>query len=184
MNWKTQNTGNVETVSETNMVTNAVNDILGVNPMGVMYKAGGEYDDSLTWNNELLPICPNMIGGILLFPSSITEQADNIYQPSNESAGSLCFPMMLMLRRIRKGGSMNLTESTKLTDGYKFVWEFTLRRATARSRRVGLTSKHGGANAYGSDVAVDTTLLQIKKVSLNDEDGFINDLFRDSDGGF
>ena len=33
-----QNTGNVETVSETNMVTNAVNDILGVNPMGVMYK--------------------------------------------------------------------------------------------------------------------------------------------------
>ena len=31
------------------MVTNAVDDILGVNPMGVMYKAGGEYDDSLTW---------------------------------------------------------------------------------------------------------------------------------------
>ena len=49
------------------MVTNAVDDILGVNPMGVMYKAGGEYDDSLTWNSELLPICPNMIGGILLF---------------------------------------------------------------------------------------------------------------------
>ena len=32
-----QNTGTIETVSETNMVTNAVNDILGVNPMGVMY---------------------------------------------------------------------------------------------------------------------------------------------------
>ena len=48
-----QNTGNVETVSETNMVTNAVNDILGVNPMGVMYKAGGQYDDSLTWNDAL-----------------------------------------------------------------------------------------------------------------------------------
>ena len=29
-----QNTGNVETVSETNMVTNAVNDILGVKSMG------------------------------------------------------------------------------------------------------------------------------------------------------
>ena len=40
------------------------------------------------------------------------------------------------------------------------------------------TSKQGGANAYGSDVAVDSTLLQIKKVSLDDEDGFINDLFR------
>ena len=43
------NTGTIETVSETNMVTNAVNDLLGVNPMGVMYKAGGQYDDSLTW---------------------------------------------------------------------------------------------------------------------------------------
>ena len=77
-----QNTGNVETVSETNMVTNAVNDILGVNPMGVMYKAGGEYDDSLTWNNALLPICPNMIGGILLFPGSITEQGK--HEPDGE----------------------------------------------------------------------------------------------------
>ena len=35
------NDGTVETYSETNMVTNAVNDILGVNPMGVMYKAAG-----------------------------------------------------------------------------------------------------------------------------------------------
>ena len=73
---------------------------------------------------------------------------------------------------------MNLTESTKLTDGYKFVWEFTPSQGNGTITAVGLTSKHGGANAYGSDVAVDTTLLQIKKVSLNDEDGFINDLFR------
>ncbi|MFR3531001.1 MAG: hypothetical protein ACLTTZ_11005, partial [Lachnospiraceae bacterium] len=71
-----------------------------------------------------------------------------------------------------------LTESTKLTDGYKFVWEFTPSQGNGTITAVGLTSKHGGANAYGSDVAVDTTLLQIKKVSLNDEDGFINDLFR------
>ena len=66
-----QNTGTIETVSETNMVTNAVNDILGLNPIGVMYKAAGEYDESMTWNNELLPICQNMIGGILLFPSGL-----------------------------------------------------------------------------------------------------------------
>ena len=74
-----QNTGETETLSETNMVTNAVNDILGVNPMGTMYKTADEYDDTLTWNNELLPICPNMVGGILLFSSSITEAADNLY---------------------------------------------------------------------------------------------------------
>ena len=172
-----QNTGTIETVSETNMVTNAVNDILGVNPMGVMYKAGGQYDDSLTWNDELLPICPNMIGGILLFPSSITEQADNLYLPSTN------LPVAYASNDVNatantKRGSMNLTESMKLSNGYKFVWEFTPSQGNGTIAAVGLTSKHGGANAYGSDVAVDSTLLQIKKVSLDDEDGFINDLFR------
>lgn len=172
-----QNTGTIETVSETNMVTNAVNDILGVNPMGVMYKAGGQYDDSLTWNQELLPICPNMIGGILLFPSSITEQADNLYLPSTN------LPVAYASNDVNatantKRGSMNLTESMKLADGFKFVWEFTPSQGNGTIAAVGLTSKHGGANAYGSEVAVDSTLLQIKKVSLDDGDGFINDLFR------
>ena len=172
-----QNTGAVETVSETNMVTNAVNDILGVNPMGVLYKASGEYDDSLIWNEEMLPICPNMIGGILLFPSSITEQVDNLYLPSTN------LPVAYASNDVNatantKRGSMNLTESMALSDGYKFVWEFTPSQGNGTIAAIGLTSKHGGSDAYGSEVAVDKTLLQIKKVSLDDEDGYINDLFR------
>ena len=63
------NTGAVETVQETNMITEAVNNILGLNPMGIYLKASGEYDNSVLWNGMLLPICPNMIGGILLFPA-------------------------------------------------------------------------------------------------------------------
>ena len=63
------NTGAVETVQETNMITEAVNNILGLNPMGIYLKASGEYDNSVLWNGTLLPICPNMIGGILLFPT-------------------------------------------------------------------------------------------------------------------
>ena len=59
------NTGAVETVQETNMITEAVNNILGLNPMGIYLKASGEYDNSVLWNGTLLPICPNMIGGII-----------------------------------------------------------------------------------------------------------------------
>ena len=51
-------------------------------------------------------------------------------------------------------GSMNLTESMKLSDGFKFVWEFTPSQGNGTIAAVGLTSKHGGANAYGSEVAV------------------------------
>ena len=52
------NTGAVETVQETNMITEAVNNILGLNPMGIYLKASGEYDNSVLWNGTLLPICP------------------------------------------------------------------------------------------------------------------------------
>ena len=118
------NTGAVETVQETNMITEAVNNILGLNPMGIYLKASGEYDNSVLWNGTLLPICPNMIGGILLFPSSITEQADNLYLPSTN------LPVAYASNDVNatantKRGSMNLTESMKLSNGYKFVWEFT-----------------------------------------------------------
>ena len=170
------NTGTVETISETNMVTNVVNDLLGVNPMGVLYKTAGSYDEQLAWNDNLLPICPNMVGGILLFPSSITEAADNLYLPSTN------LPVAYASNDVNatantKRGSLNLTESMALTNGYKFVWEFTASQGNGTIAAIGLTSKQGGANAYGSDVGVDTTLLQIKKVSLDDDDGFINDLF-------
>ena len=74
------NTGAVETVQETNMITEAVNNILGLNPMGIYLKASGEYDNSVLWNGTLLPICPNMIGGILLFPAVLEEKADHIYK--------------------------------------------------------------------------------------------------------
>ena len=76
---------------------------------------------------------------------------------------------------------MNLTESMKLSDGFKFVWEFTPSQGNGTIAAVGLTSKHGGANAYGSEVAVASMLLQTKKLSLDDDDGFINDLFRTVD---
>ena len=171
-----QNNGAIETISETNMVTNAVNDIFGVNPMGVMYKTAGSYDDLIVWNENLLPICPNMIGGILLFPSSITEDVNNLYLPSTN------LPVAYASNDVNatsntKRGSMNLTESMALTNGYKFVWEFTPSQGNGTIAAVGLTSKQGGANAYGSDVAVDTTLLQVKKISLDDDDGFIGALF-------
>ncbi len=76
------NTSEVETVTEENMITNAINNILGTNPMGIFYAATGEYDDAVLWNGTLLPICPNMIGGILLFSNTLEENADNVYQYS------------------------------------------------------------------------------------------------------
>ena len=172
-----QNTGAVETVSETNMVTNAVNNILGINPMGLFYHTAGRYDDEMNWNDAMLPICPNMLGGILLFSSAITENVDTIYLSSSNLPVAYASNDVNATANVARG-SMNLTESMALTNGYKFVWEFTPSQGNGTIAAVGITSKQGGANAYGSDVAVDTTLLELRKNSLDmDVDG-LNMIFR------
>ncbi len=75
-------TGEVETVTEENMVTEAVNNILGMNPMGVFYSEE-RLADVMSWNGTMLPVCPNMVGGILLFPKSLEEDAGHIYEMSD-----------------------------------------------------------------------------------------------------
>ena len=171
------NTGAVETVSETNMVTNAVNDLLGCNPMGLFYKCSGTYDDQMEWNTAMLPICPNMIGGIMLFPNAITEQADNIYLSSANLPIGYASNDVNATGNVKRG-SLNLTESMALEDGYKFVWEFTPSQGNGTIAAIGLTSKYGGANAYGSDTAVDTALLRVRKNSLDLDVSWLNALFR------
>lgn len=75
-------TGEVETVTEENMVTEAVNNILGMNPMGVFYSEE-RLADVMSWNGTMLPVCPNMIGGILLFPKRLEEGTGHIYEMSD-----------------------------------------------------------------------------------------------------
>ena len=86
------NTGEVERVEETNMLTNAVNHILGLNPMGIFYAASGEYDEHVLWNDVLLPICPNMIGGILLYSERLTskKRAFHKHRRLRKSTGTCC----------------------------------------------------------------------------------------------
>src|SRR5699024_6080560 len=118
-----ETTGAVETVTEENMITNAVNDILGCNPMGIFYNASDEYDTRMVWNKEMLPICPNMIGGILLFSSALTEDAGNLY-PSSSMLPVAYASNDVNATANTKRGSMNQTESKTLDNGYRFVWEF------------------------------------------------------------
>lgn len=173
-----ENTREVERMEETNMVTNAVNHILGLNPMGIFYAASGEYDSHLIWNSYLLPICPNMIGGILLFSSALEEDAENIY------VGSGNLPVAYASNDVNATadtarGSLNLTESKALDNGYKFVWEFTPSQGNGTITAVALTSALGGACAYGSSVDDSSTFLELKKTDIGDMDDETKaDLFR------
>lgn len=161
-----ENTGEAESITEENMVTNAVNNILGCNPLGVFYKTAGEYDESLLWNGTLLPICPNMIGGILLFSKALEEDADNIYVSSDN------LPVAYASNNVNSGtnlarGSLNLTESMALSNGYKFVWEFTPNQGNGTIAAVGLTGALGGQNGYGSLAGDASTFLLVQAANIS-----------------
>ena len=158
-------TGAVETVTEENMITESVNNILGLNPMGIFYAATGQYDSAVLWNGNLLPICPNMIGGILLFSKALTEDAANIYAMSDNLPVAYASNDVNSTSNLARG-SLNLTESMALEDGYKFVWEFTPSQGNGTIAAVALTSALGGQNGYGSLVADASTFLQLKAADI------------------
>ena len=160
------NTGDVETITEENMVTNAVNHILGLNPMGIFYAGSGAYDDHLQWDQVLLPICPNMIGGILLYSSTLTEDVENIF-PS-----SAVLPVAYASNDVNATadtarGSLNLTESKALEDGYRFIWEFTPSQGNGTIAAVALTSALGGKSVYGNIVNSSYPFLKVKETKLD-----------------
>ena len=159
-------TGEVETVTEENMVTEAVNDILGMNPMGVFYSEE-RLADVLSWNDVLLPVCPNMVGGILLFSKVLEEDAGHIYEMSdNLPVAYASNNVNTTANAVR--GSLNQTESKVLENGYKFVWEFTPSQGNGTIAAVALTSTQGGQNGYGSLVGDGSAFLQIKKLDIGD----------------
>ena len=158
------NTSEVETYVEENMVTNAVNNILGLNPMAIFYTEE-EYSTGLVWTDNLLPICPNMIGGILLFPKALEENVDNIYVQSDNLPVAYASNNVNSTANTARG-SLNLTESKALDNGYKFVWEFTPSQGNGTIAAIALTSAKGGENGFGSSVADASTFLQLKEVDI------------------
>lgn len=158
------NTQEVETYVEENMVTNAVNNILGLNPMAVFY-CEEEYNTGIVWTDNLMPICPNMIGGILLFSKALEEDADNIYVQSDNLPVAYASNDVNSTANTARG-SLNQTESKTLDNGYKFVWEFTASQGNGTIAALALTSALGGQNGFGSGVADASTFLQLKEVDI------------------
>ena len=158
------NTQEVETYVEENMVTNAVNNILGFNPMAVFY-CEEEYNTGIVWTDNLLPICPNMIGGILLFTKALEENVDNIYVQSDNLPVAYASNNVNSTANTARG-SLNLTESKALDNGYKFVWEFTPSQGNGTIAAIALTSAKGGENGFGSSVADASAFLQLKEVDI------------------
>ena len=107
-------TGEVEKYEDENMVTKAIPDFFSHNIEGLLFNMNGSPNDL---NGNMIPLCKNGIGGILLFADPLVEDENVYYAPSaNPCTGYASNDVNSTANVMR--GSLNLTESRKLDKGY------------------------------------------------------------------
>lgn len=159
-------TGRLDTICDKNIVTNALNLAINSNVEGLFYPVGG-YNDS--WDEKMLPICPNAIGGILLFSDAIEENINTVFADStNPCIGYASNDVNASSET--KRGSFNLNESKRLDKGYKFVWDFTTSQANGPISTIALTHKFGGVSYFGDEESSTSKFLRVNSVSTRSSD--------------
>jgi len=132
---KDVNTGKEKKVVKENMVTNAVAAIFANN-----------FGNTMKISDAQITPIRNLFGGILCFADELTENANNIFPPTQQQnalvahAGSNTDTA----HANPKLGAFNTTESTRITNGYRFVWDFATSQGNGSIAAVALTSAMGG----------------------------------------
>lgn len=142
-------TGEIETVLEQNMVTNALAEIF--KPLGLNKSPSKLY-------STFAPYYQKLLGGLLLFDSAIEENADTVYAPAEVNLiGCAAYGVQNNTTGTLRGGYNQTESELNLTDRYmKYVYDFTTSQANGTISCVCLTHKSGGYNGYGGKDAVFT----------------------------
>lgn len=125
-----------------NIVTNALNWLFGQNINGSI--------GSLVSN--LVPLYKNAIGGVILFDSEIEENVNTVIAPNNIGCTGYASTNGYSGTDLARG-SMNLEETTLLSNGMKLVWDFSTHQSNGDIACLSLTSAEGGKIGYGSPYA-------------------------------
>lgn len=168
---KDENSGEVQTYTHDNLITNAVQDIINVGMKIFDTSTINDYTTSQTpsYNGKkIFPVYKWVLGGILLFKENLVEDANNMSLPidtydfdlsdmdienTNELIGYASNEYYYDASDIRNG-QLNQIESKELTDengnvtGYQFVWDFTTSEANGEINSVSLTSPVCGAKPF------------------------------------
>lgn len=157
---KDEKTGEVQVVEKDNMITNAMASILGIAPT---------IFSTQELNSEFFPLNNLGIGGILLFQESLDESVNNTIIPSEEANTIIGYASNdINSGTDTKRGSRNLTESAKLDNGYKFVWDFTTSQANGQISSLGLTHAGTGKNPLSSNILGGNNSIEITKSITQD----------------
>lgn len=145
-------TGEVERYTEENMVTNAVNDILTLNPLGLRCCNTGT-------QISMIPVRGNAIGGVLLCENTLEEDPDKYYVPNDNVIVGYANTAVNTTEDPKRGSGnqaeQGMTEDKK---GYKFVFDFATSQGNGTISSVGLTGYNAGSVGRGSKYSNENAL--------------------------
>ena len=141
-------TGEVEVIEDTNMITNALREVLAT--YGYF---GCDILDNDTMRNNSLWV--NLLGGLFLFDTALDEDVNNIFMPAGVKMIGNGSKDVSNSGNVKELGSYNSTESGLQSDGsIKLVYDFSTAQANGTIACACLTSKIGGYIGMGNESKV------------------------------
>ena len=138
------NTGEVEVIEDTNMITNGLRDFLATY---------GYFGCDVLSNNKIgaSSLWVNALGGLFLFDSRLDENVENTFMPAGVKMVGNGSKDMSNSGVVTELGSYNTTESGLQSDGsVKLVYDFSTQQANGTIACACLTSKLGGYIGMGN----------------------------------
>ena len=145
------NTGKTETVSDDNMVTNAIHDFM--QPCGCI-NLGGFYSNSYVSSYQSGDTTVELMGGLLLFDKELEEDPDKYIVPGGaRMTGNGCVGV-ISNDNVTELGSYNSEESGwQDSNTLKMVWDFSTSQANGEIGCACLTSRIHGFIGEGNSMS-------------------------------
>ena len=139
------NTGEVEVIKDSNMITNGLQEFLRT--YGYF---GCDILNTDTMRNNSLWV--NLLGGLFLFDSRLEENVENTFMPAGVKMIGNGSKDLSNSGKVTELGSYNATESGLQSDGsIKLVYDFSTAQANGTIACACLTSKIGGYMGMGNN---------------------------------
>ena len=139
------NTGEVEVIEDSNMITNGLQEFLRT----YGYFGCDILSDATIRTNSLWV---NLLGGLFLFDTALDEDVNNTFMPAGVKMIGNGSKDVSNSGAVTELGSYNATESGLQSDGsIKFVYEFNTAQANGNIACACLTSKVGGYIGMGNE---------------------------------
>ena len=139
------NTGEVEVIEDSNMITNGLQEFLRT----YGYFGCDVLSDDTVRTNSLWV---NLLGGLFLFDTALDEDVNNTFMPAGVKMIGNGSKDVSNSGAVTELGSYNTTESGLQSDGsIKFVYEFNTAQANGNIACACLTSKVGGYIGMGNE---------------------------------